>query len=151
MKNKKIRIFIIVLILIILAYILYNKHMSVANTKGSDKTNEVIEQTIWSIDISEFKNELAVWDRMLIDIRTKAELDNVWTIKQNVLNIDFYWPDFVDNLNKLDKSKKYLIYCRSGNRTKSALNIMKKEWFKYVQALNGGIISWINNWEKIFK
>ena len=148
MKNKKIRIFIIVLIMIILAYIWYTKYMNIDNIEA---WNEEITATIWSINVSEFKQELEVWDKILIDIRTQEELDTFGLIWKDVLHLDIYESNFSSELDKLDKDEKYLIYCYHGNRTKSALDIMENKWFEYVKDLNGGIDAWINSWEEMFK
>lgn len=156
MKNKKILISITIVIVAFILYIGYNNCENVCYGKTGEITNEKIDnldaiQTISTLWVIEFKKELEMWDKILIDIRTKEEIDTLGLIWKNALNLDIYKSDFSSKLDTLDKSKKYLIYCRSGNRTKSALNIMKEKWFIYVKDLNGGITSWINNWEKVFK
>ena len=154
MKNKKIKIFIsvlifiAVLILIILAYIWYTNCESICGIEVSDVT---ITETISSINVSEFKQELDAWDKILIDIRTQEELDTFGLIWEDALHLDIYKANFSTELDNLDKSKEYLIYCYHGNRTKSALDIMEQKWFEYVKDLNGGIDAWINNWEEVFK
>ena len=61
---------------------------------------------------------------------------------ENVLNIDFYSETFRDELDKLDKDKTYLIYCRSGNRSGKALDIMAELNFREAYNMLGGIIEW---------
>ena len=61
---------------------------------------------------------------------------------ENAVNIDFYSETFRDELGELDKNKTYLIYCRSGNRSASALAIMKGLDFN--EAYDMG---WINQWK----
>ena len=58
------------------------------------------------------------------------------------LNIDFYAPDFKEQLNKLDKNKKYIYHCRSGSRSARAVPIFKELGFKEVLELDGGINAW---------
>ena len=43
---------------------------------------------------------------------------------------------------KLDKSKIYLIYCRSGNRSSKAATIMDSLGFKKTIDLEGGFLKW---------
>lgn len=43
---------------------------------------------------------------------------------------------------KLDRDKKYLVYCRSGKRSKSAQEIMKELGFKEVINMTGGFMDW---------
>jgi rhodanese-related sulfurtransferase len=94
-----------------------------------------------TIDFDEFEELLDEnkenKDFVIIDIRTKREI-LVGKI-ENALEIDFYLSNFRAELNKLDKNKTYLIYCRSGNRSGQALKIMKELGFKIVYNLEGGI------------
>ena len=79
-------------------------------------------------------------DFIIIDVRTRQELTDGHI--ENVIDIDFYSETFRDELNNLDKNKKYLIYCRSGNRSGSALDIMAELNFEEVYNILGGILSW---------
>ena len=45
------------------------------------------------------------------------------------------------NLNMLDKSKKVLVYCRSGNRSVSASRILEGNGFTVIN-MSGGINEW---------
>ncbi len=58
------------------------------------------------------------------------------------INIDYSSKIFKDEIDKKDKDKMYLIYCKSGWRSKRAQNIMKKLGFKEVYNISGGIIRW---------
>lgn len=80
-------------------------------------------------------------DFALIDIRTFPEykLGHI----EGAHLIDFYGRDFISKLNEIEKNKTYLIYCRSGNRTGQALQIMYQLGFKDVIDLEKGIVSWI--------
>lgn len=77
---------------------------------------------------------------VLIDVRTSAEYKESHIDKS--INIDFYATNFKDQIKKLDKSKKYLLYCHSGNRSGQTLDLMKKADFLEVYNLKGGIGSW---------
>ena len=67
-------------------------------------------------------------DVILLDVRTKNEYDNRHA--EGALNIDYMSSDFEEKIEKLDKSKKYILYCRSGARSGSAGMIMEKKGFK---------------------
>ncbi len=45
------------------------------------------------------------------------------------------------NLNMLDKSKKVLVYCRSGNRSTSASRILEGNGFTVIN-MSGGMLEW---------
>jgi len=79
-------------------------------------------------------------DFVIIDVRTPEEFADGHI--ENAINLDYNSETFRDELNKLDKNKTYLIYCRSGSRSGSALNIMKELNFREVYNMLGGIIDW---------
>lgn len=77
---------------------------------------------------------------ILIDVRTPGEFAEGHL--KNALNIDVSAPDFVNKISALDPNAHYAIYCRSGNRTNTALSLMQQAGFKHVIELEGGIIAW---------
>ena len=79
-------------------------------------------------------------DFVIIDVRTPEEFAQEHI--ENAINIDYYSETFRDELNNLDKNKNYLIYCRSGNRSGSALNIMAELNFREAYNMRGGINEW---------
>jgi len=79
-------------------------------------------------------------DFVIIDVRTPEEFSEGYI--EGAINIDFYSETFQDELNILDKDKSYLIYCRSGGRSGSALAIMEELNFREVYNMTGGIIQW---------
>ncbi len=79
-------------------------------------------------------------DFVIIDVRTPQEFAEERI--EGVINIDFYSETFQDELNILDKDKSYLIYCRTGGRSGSALDIMEELNFREVHNMTGGIIQW---------
>jgi rhodanese-related sulfurtransferase len=56
--------------------------------------------------------------------------------------INFLGANFASEVQKLNKNKTYLLYCRSGSRTRKAADAMQKIGFKHVYMLEGGIIAW---------
>jgi rhodanese-related sulfurtransferase len=96
-----------------------------------------------TIPLNEWKN---IYDNngnsIVIDVRTPEEF-NEGHIK-NAININFYDTNFKNQLNNLDKDKKYLIYCRSGARSSKTLDIMRNLEFNEVYDLERGIIVWNN-------
>lgn len=80
---------------------------------------------------------------VVIDLRTIEEFKKGHL--KNAVQIDFYSKDFKDRLNDLDKRKKYLIYCHSGNRSLNAMKIMFELGFENVFNLSEGILEWNEN------
>lgn len=79
-------------------------------------------------------------DFMVIDVRTPEEFAEEHI--ENATNLDYYAATFRNELDKLNKNKTYLIYCRSGTRSGSALDIMTELNFKEVYNIAGGINEW---------
>ena len=80
---------------------------------------------------------------MVIDLRTQEEFKD-GKIRSS-LNIDFQKREFIDNLNKLDKEKPYIIYCMSGNRSLKASHVMKSLGFKMIYHYKKGYKDWIKD------
>ena len=81
-------------------------------------------------------------DFMIIDVRTPEEFAEGHI--ENAINIDFYSQTFEEELDRLDRGKAYFIYCRSGNRSGQAREIMKAMGFTEVYNLSAGIVDWIS-------
>ena len=77
---------------------------------------------------------------VIIDVRTPQEYADGYI--ENALNLDFNGKTFRDELDKLDKNKMYLIYCRSGRRSAGALDMMAELGFREVYNMVGGIVQW---------
>lgn len=93
-----------------------------------------------NISTQEFKDLMKQPDAVVLDVRTPGEIyDGV--IEGNRL-INLYDPEFMNEIQKLDKDKTYLIYCRSGNRSGMACGLMDQLGFKNLYNLEGGIIDW---------
>jgi rhodanese-related sulfurtransferase len=101
-----------------------------------------------SIDVNEFET-LKEQGYKLIDVRTPTEHFGA-RIDNSVL-ADIYSPDFKKVIDKLDKEEYYLIYCRSGNRSRTACDFLRKWGFKNVLNLSGGIISWVNAGKEVIQ
>lgn len=75
---------------------------------------------------------------VLVDVRTPEEVAEGYITGATTF-IDFYSDDFQNEIKKLDKSKTYVMYCRSGGRSGKAAQLMVDNGFKTVYNLNGGI------------
>ena len=80
-------------------------------------------------------------DFIILDVRTSEEFQELRL--PNSINIDFYNPqDFMQELEKLDKSKSYYVYCRTGSRSATTCDLMKEIGFVKTYNLLGGITEW---------
>ena len=79
-------------------------------------------------------------DFVILDIRTPGEYQ-AGHIPGAIL-IDFYSTAFVDQINRLDKAKVYLVHCRSGNRSGRSMELFRKLKFNKIYHMSSGIIGW---------
>jgi len=93
-----------------------------------------------NIDNATFEAEMKAKNVVIIDMRTPSEVESGFI--PGAVNIDVYDPAFQDKLQKLDKSKKYLVYCRSGARSSKGGQTMLQLGFKEVINLESGMIGW---------
>ena len=70
----------------------------------------------------------------VIDVRTPAEYAEGHL--EGALNIDVESPLFAEQIGELDPSGTYVVYCRSGNRSAVAIDLMKGMGF--TDLINGG-------------
>ncbi|NOS85119.1 MAG: rhodanese-like domain-containing protein [Ignavibacteria bacterium] len=86
---------------------------------------------------SEFTKEP---DAVILDVRSAFEFggDKI----AGAQNMSYTSSGFKAYLEKLDKSKSYLVYCASGSRSVGAVKQMKSMGFEKVYNLKGGIEHW---------
>lgn len=94
-----------------------------------------LDQDEWKAGIKADENAF------ILDVRTDVEVED--GIIPNAKHIDIYLgQDFINQVEELDKSKSYYIYCRSGNRSGQACNIMEELGFDNTYNLVGGFNEW---------
>jgi rhodanese-related sulfurtransferase len=98
-------------------------------------------KSVENLDSKTFEKKIAEdKDAVLLDVRTPME--NQMVRIPNSILIDLNSPIFIQEIEKLDKSKNYYVYCRSGNRSFHAGNFMLQAGFQKVYNLEPGIIGW---------
>ena len=62
---------------------------------------------------------------VILDVRTEDECND--GIIENAINIDIHQGQvFINDIEALDKTKNYYVYCRSGARSAKACEIMNE-------------------------
>jgi len=82
-------------------------------------------------------------DFEIIDVRTKSEYEAGFI--ENALNIDFFSETFESDVLSLNKNSKIILYCRTNNRSTKTANLLKKNGFKDINVIEGGIADWVKN------
>jgi rhodanese-related sulfurtransferase len=76
----------------------------------------------------------------IIDVRTPAEFAEGHIAGAEL--VDISQPDFVDRIAALDPAGTYFVYCRSGNRSGVATEMMLDMGFTSLYELRGGTVAW---------
>ena len=79
-------------------------------------------------------------DYVVVDVRTPEEFANGALPK--AINISVTSLDFPFEINKLDKEKPVMIYCKAGSRSARAAVAMKALGFNTIYELEGGYTAW---------
>ena len=96
---------------------------------------EDITQEEWQEQITNDTNAV------ILDVRTEEEVEDGYI--PNMLNVDIrQGQGFLDEIGKLDKSKNYYVYCRSGARSAQACTLMNQMGFETTYNLVGGFMNW---------
>lgn len=77
---------------------------------------------------------------VIVDVRTPEEFANGALPK--AVNISVTSLDFPFEINKLDKEKPVMIYCKAGSRSARAAVAMKALGFDTIYELEGGYTAW---------
>jgi rhodanese-related sulfurtransferase len=94
-----------------------------------------LTQQDWTKQLAEDNNAV------VLDVRTQEEVDE--GIIPNAIHIDiFKGQGFIYEVEELDKSKTYFIYCKSGGRSGQACSIMNQLGFENAYNLIGGFSNW---------
>ena len=80
-------------------------------------------------------------DFMVLDVRTPAEYAEGHL--SGAFNIDIGANDFRDRVAELERDNVYLVYCRTGNRSRQAIDIMEELKFEEIYHLSDGITAWV--------
>lgn len=97
--------------------------------------------TVKTLQQSELAAKMKEENVVLIDVRTPGEVAQ-GHIPGAAQFIDFNGADFKTEIGKLDKSKTYIMYCRSGGRSGGASRYMVENGFQNVYNLQGGIMNY---------
>lgn len=78
---------------------------------------------------------------VILDVRTSEECSE--GIIPNALNIDIYkGQGFIYEVDALDKTKNYYVYCKAGGRSAQACAVMNQLGFENTFNLEGGFMQW---------
>jgi rhodanese-related sulfurtransferase len=77
---------------------------------------------------------------VLLDVRTPGEIREGHVAGAEFL--DSSDPGFREHLDRLDRDRAYLVFCRSGMRSARTVVAMREKGFPAVWNVDGGILAW---------
>jgi len=113
-----------------------------AVTPGSTHTPSFIPTGVHRISADETAELLASPPQGLtiLDVRTPEEFASGHLA--GATNIDFFSETFWEEIQQLDPSKPYLLYCDSGNRSGQVFDVLAGAAWPELYDLDGGIQAW---------
>ncbi|MEO0464449.1 MAG: rhodanese-like domain-containing protein [Pseudomonadota bacterium] len=78
---------------------------------------------------------------VVLDVRTPEEFADGHI--EGAVNVDFLGDDFAEQLSRLDPAATYVLHCKSGGRSKKALEVLKEQSFTDVAHMTDGYDGWV--------
>ncbi|MCX6290533.1 MAG: thioredoxin domain-containing protein [Bacteroidetes bacterium] len=107
--------------------------------ENSGQPQNVVEK----VNAEKFKQLVESGEGIILDVRTPEEVNQGYINGASVIN--FYDEDFESKINLMQKDKPVYVYCKAGGRSSQAAELMKKNGFKKVYNLEGGMNAWMGN------
>jgi len=109
-------------------------------TPGKVFTTQVSEDITPVEAVAMIKANKGNGSLVLLDVSTGREYRK-WHVEK-AININIFSLKFSEKLNKLDKERTYLVYCKMGGRSAAAQKVMIKLGFQRVFNIVGGRDRW---------
>jgi rhodanese-related sulfurtransferase len=135
-KNKK--PFLLVGILVLAIGFGVINYQTIIPPIGNQSQPELIQQRGNYLSVDE-ANQYRNAGAFMLDVRTPAEWLEVHIPEATLIPLD----ELGVRMNELPADEIIVIYCRSGNRSGQALDILLKAGYSDVFSMEGGIQDWI--------
>lgn len=133
----------IILSLLAFSLLACGNAQTTSDSKGvaTEASTEQPKPTVQALSQADLNSKLQDENVVLIDVRTPDEVAGGY-IKGAEKFIDINGASFETEVNALDKTKTYVMYCRSGARSGRAAEFMVNNGFTNVYNLQGGILNY---------
>lgn len=98
------------------------------------------------VSAAQFKAATELDGVTVVDVRTPAEFAEGHV--PGAVNLDIEGANFAAQVAALDADAEYAVYCRSGNRSRAAIEYMTAAGVTHTVGLDGGIGAWKGDLEK---
>ena len=121
-----------------------------SSDSASDSASESVVQTADGtvappetpvrVGVTDFADVIASPDVTIVDVRTPEEFAQGHI--EGAVNIPVEYADFTDQVSQLDADSTYAVYCRSGNRSQTAVDQMSGVGVNGIYELESGTNGW---------
>jgi phage shock protein E len=118
-----------------LIFIISSAVMSSSCSQAQDKSQAEKK----TISVDSVKSSINKEGIVILDVRTPEEFSEGHV--EGAVNLNYRNPEFSSQLDSLDKSKKYEVYCRTGNRSGESVKLLKAKGFDAI-VVDGGFVEW---------
>ncbi len=117
-----------------LTYSLFLTLLTVLTTVGQTPVAQ-------ALNVAQFNEKMQqTAAKTVLDVRTDQE--TAAGVLPGAITLDFFRPDFKQQLAQLDKAKPVFVYCAIGGRSGKAMQQLQEAGFKTVYNLAGGMQAW---------
>ena len=108
--------------------------------EGEEAVAERVYKEAPMIDPDEFEKGINRSKAVLVDVRMPQEFEQGHM--EGAINMNFFDPNFKNQLLDLDKNKRYYIYCKNDARSERAAEFLLQNDYPEVYVLKGGYEAW---------
>ena len=104
----------------------------------TDSSSTTAGGTVVTLTVQEFAAQSS--KGTILDVRTAGEVAQGKI--EGALAIDYYSPDFLDQVSQISKDQEVYLYCAVGARSEEAARLLVQQGYTKVYHLQGGIQGW---------
>jgi len=104
----------------------------------TDSSSTTTAGSVVTLTVQEFATQSS--KGTLLDVRTAGEVAQGKI--EGALVIDYYSPDFLDQVSQISKDQEVYLYCAVGARSEEAARLLVQQGYTKVYHLQGGIQGW---------
>jgi rhodanese-related sulfurtransferase len=111
---------------------------SEASQSATASSSTTATASVVTLTVQEFAAQSA--KGTILDVRTAGEVAQGKI--EGALVIDYYSPNFLDQVSQLPKDQEVYLYCAVGARSEEAARLLVQQGYTKVYHLQGGIQGW---------
>ncbi len=111
---------------------------STTQSTTTESTNQTSSASVITLNAQEFATKSTAGT--IVDVRTAGEVAQGKI--ERAVEIDFYSPDFLNQVSQISKDQEIYLYCAVGARSEEAGRMLIQQGYTKVYHLEGGIQGW---------